>query len=247
MELVASPYYQAMAAFYNLEEPKAQIELTQEKYEHSFGVKSEVLALPELCFHGKMARLVEEAGFRAVIVGDARENLGWRSVNYLYELKQGNGLRVMCQNRILGEMIERANSGATVEVAERIEIDLPDADLKMDDVSGAEAFARSMGVGNEISMDRSERVRTRKVFAAKKFQKELDLAFLRGNLVNLCFKPDIFEKWREFGVDGIMVKNFVNLSKCFFLLNSTMQLTFMIWAFLGTFIVCMIVICSVCK
>ncbi len=153
----------------------------------------------------------------------------------------------MCQNRILGEMIERANSGATVEVAERIEVDLPDADLKMDDVSGAEAFARSMGVGNEISTDRSERVRTRKVFAAKKFQKELDLAFLRGNLVNLCFKPDIFEKWREFGVDSKMVKNFVNLSKCFFLLNSTMQLTFMIWAFLGTFIVCMIVICSVCE
>ena len=64
-------------------------------------------------------------------------------------------MRVMCQNRILGEMIERANSGATVEVAERIEVDLPDADLKMDDVSGAEAFARSMGVGNEIGLSES--------------------------------------------------------------------------------------------
>lgn len=40
------------------------------------------------------------------------------------------------------------------------------------------------------------------VFSAQKFQKQLDLAFLRGNLVNLYLDVAIFGKWRERGIIG---------------------------------------------
>lgn len=200
VELIATPYYQTMAAFYNLDELKTQIELTQEKYQHFFGKKSKILALPGLCFHNKIGKWAEDAGFKGILVGDAREVLDWRSVNYLYEVRGCENLRVLCENRKLSEMVMEAGDGATVEVSEEIEMDLPDPDLKDAEVSGAEAFVRR--VSNDRVRESRSGVRKRKVFAAKKFQKELDLAFLRGNLVNLCLKPEAFAKWREAGIVG---------------------------------------------
>ncbi len=200
VELIATPYYQTMAAFYDLDELKAQVELTQEKYQQFFGKKSRVLALPELCFHNKIGKWAEKAGFKAVLIGDARKVLDWRSVNYLYELRGCDNLRVLCENHELSKMIMKAESGATIEVSEKIAMDLPDPDLKDAEVSGAEAFVR--GASSEKTEESEEKTQNRKVFAAKKFQKELDLAFLRGNLVNLCLRPEIFAEWREMGVVG---------------------------------------------
>lgn len=38
------------------------------------------------------------------------------------------------------------------------------------------------------------------IFSLPKFQKELDLEFLRGNLVNLCLDTSIFRRFRQYGV-----------------------------------------------
>lgn len=200
VELITTPYYQTMAAFYDLEELKSQVGLAQEKYQQFFGRRGKALALPELCFHNKIGKWAEKAGFKAVLIGDAREALDWRSVNYLYEAKGCDSLRILCENRGLSEMVMRAESGATLEVSEKVEMNLPDPDLEMSETSEAEAFVRGAS-GEEAKAGKVE-VRKRKVFAAKKFQKELDLAFLRGNLVNLCLRPEIFAKWRESGVVG---------------------------------------------
>lgn len=154
--LVTVPYYYSMAAFYDLEELKTQVSQMREKLEQVFGVKSQVLALPGLCYHNKLAKWAEDLGFRAVLAGDATGALDWRSVNRLYEAKGCKDLRLFLENPPLTTAVEHATELAAADGA----------------------------------------------FSTKIFQKQLDLAFLRGDLVNLYFDSEIFAKWREAGIVG---------------------------------------------
>lgn len=156
VELVVTPYYHAMAAFYDLDELKKQVLAMQEKLAQVVGVKSEVLALPKYCYHNRLAKWAENLGFKAILAGEATNSLGWRSPNMVYEAKNCANLRVLFENAIL---------------------------------------ARSIETGSDLAMQKGQ-------FSAKIYQKQLDLAFLRGNLVNLYLDTKVFAKWRGAGIVG---------------------------------------------
>lgn len=176
VELVVTPYYHAMAAFYDLDELKAQVLQMQGRLEQTFGVKSEILALPEYCYHNKLAKWAEKLGFRMFLAGEATKSLGWRTPNMLYEAKNCANLRVLFENAVLARSIETGS------------------DLAMQDASGGISVVNH---ANKGEVDSSKRV-----FSARIYQKQLELAFLRGNLVNLYLDTEIFAKWREAGIVG---------------------------------------------
>ncbi len=164
VSLAVVPYYYAMAAFYDLDELKSQVTQMQDKLEQTFSVRSQVLALPRLCYHNRLAKWAEKLDFQAILAGDARRGLGWRSVNHVYEAKGCEKLKVLLEDAKLISMVEQASP----LVMERV----------------------------------TEEGKERTMFAAKIFQKQLDLALLRGDLVNLYFDSKIFAKWRDMGIIG---------------------------------------------
>ncbi len=186
VELVTLPYSYAVAAFFEMDELAAQVKQMREKYEQLFDYKSITLAMPEYCYHDRIARWAEKNDFRVVLAGEAKKSLDWRNPNKVYYAKGCEEVRVLFQNTKLTEMLVKAQAGATAEVAEKVEIDLPDADL--------ESMVRSM-------QHNGTETRQKKVFDAKIFQKQLDLELLRGDLVNIYLSSAIME-WRDKGIIG---------------------------------------------
>ena len=183
VELVVSPYYHSMAAFYDLDELKTQVLQMQEKLEQVFGAKSEILALPGYCYHNRLAKWAEKLGFREILAGESTKSLGWRSPNMVYEAKNCANLRVLSENAVLARSVETGSDLATERAPEgTTEVDLQNG-------------ARSGGTTGHAE-------RLERVFSAKMFQKQLDLAFLRGDLVNLYFDTEVYANWRDAGIIG---------------------------------------------
>ncbi len=189
VSLVTVPYYYSMAAFYDLDELKSQAVQMQEKLTQAFGVKSETLAVPELCYHNRLAKWAEKLDFRAMLAGDATTALDWRSPNRIYAAKGCEGLKVLFENAKLTQMIAGASELVTVLGAP--------TDI-------------SENVGN--SEEKPSLASGRRVFVTKMFQKQLDFAFLRGEVVNLYFDSGIFHQRRDAGVIGLfdeLIKKFM--------------------------------------
>ena len=208
VELIAVPYDNSMAAFYDLAEFAAQVAELQKKLEQVFGEKSAALAVPGLCYNNRLAHWAEKAGFKVMAAGDASSALDWRTCNKLYEAKGGEGLRVAFANPHLSRMLMQAESGATVQVAEETTIEPLEPEItetRRAKTTTAADFVRAMNQQTTETVRHSvatKKVRQKTLFSARKFLKQLDLAFLRGDLVSLQLTPEIFGRWRELGIIG---------------------------------------------
>lgn len=206
--LVATPYYYSMAAFYDLDELAAQLKHYQEKIQQLFGTTSEFLVLPELCYNNRIARWVDKAGYRGMLAGDAKQGLDWRTSNRIYEAKGTDGLRVLFKNRLLSQNLAQAEAIATVKIAKEVKVAPEDLEAEPEDTQAevtAADFVRSMTHAAETKRQAVAETTTQTFkteFSAKKFQKQLDLAFLRGDIVNLYLDAEIFGHWRELGIIG---------------------------------------------
>ncbi len=211
VELVITPYYFSMAAFYDLEELAEQVQKTQEKFEQIFGVQSEALALPRLCYHNRFARWAEAQGFKLMLAGDATTELDWRTPNSLYEAKGCENLKVLFWNRELTEMVTQARDEVTIEVEDEVKVDELETELvenkpKTRKAMSAADFVKSLAVDEPVKTQTTKRKSAtyRTIFTAKKYQKQLDLALLRGGLITLHFEPGFIDKWRKLGVIGFL-------------------------------------------
>lgn len=203
--LVATPYYYSMAAFYDLDELSAQLKQYQEKIQQLFGVQSEFLTLPRLCYNNRIARWADKQGYKGVLAGDATTELSWRTCNRLYEAKGTDGLKVIFENRKLTEIITKAQPEATVRIATTKKVEAEDTDIAPESELSAADFVRGMAeevVPANEPVKMVEKVAEKTEFSARKFQKQLDLGFLRGDLINLFLDTEIFAKWRELGIIG---------------------------------------------
>lgn len=106
VELVATPYYYSLAFFYNGDEFLAEVQKTQDEFERLFGVKSKILAMPELIYNDEIGRAAEEAGFIGMIIGEARGLMDWRSANHVYEAEGCRYLRLLVRNAKLSDALE---------------------------------------------------------------------------------------------------------------------------------------------
>lgn len=207
VEPVITPYYYSMVAFYDFDELKAQIIRAQEKFEQLFEQKSISVALPELCYQNRLARWMEKLGFQVMLAGDATKSLDWRTCNRVYDVKGCQKLRVMFMNRKLSEMIAQAQDGATVRTEAERAIEQLTPDLEAPKVATAAEFVQALNQSSASApaAETTAAIKPRSYhteFSAKKYQKQLDLAFLRGDIVTLSLEPAIFGQWREMGVIG---------------------------------------------
>lgn len=230
VELVATPYYYSLSAFYDKDEFAEQMALFRQKFEGKLSTKCQVLAAPGLMYHDKLAKWAEKAGLRGALAGDGAGVLGFRNAGKVYDAAGCEDFRVLFENGRLSQALARgedlvmAESAPTaedfMEAAESVEAEPSEAmrGAAMRKRATAAEFVRGRAGAAQarVSMTtgaRRARPAGKKMYSAKKLQKELDITCLRGNLVSLCLDARMFGTHREEGAVACFDEFFMNWLK----------------------------------
>lgn len=238
VELVAMPYYYSLAAFYDKEEFSEQVAEYRRKFEGKFGTALKVLALPELMYHDRLAKWAEKNGFCGALAGDGAGVLDFRSAGKVYDAVGCEDFRVLFEDGRLSRALMRGGDLVLAETMKTSGTDSEVADVALagefggdgvaDEPAGhvatrkkatAAEFVRSRaGTTRSVSADvkmvkKRDLGSGKKIYSARKFQKELELACLRGNLVSLSLDVRMFGAHREKGVVAFFDELFANWLK----------------------------------
>lgn len=234
VELVATPYYYSLSAFYDKDEFAEQMTLFRQKFEGKFSTKCQVLAAPGLMYHDKLAKWAEKAGFSGALAGDGAGVLGFRNAGKVYDAAGCEDFRVLFENGKFSRALMRGEDLVTVESVAPAEdfsgVDESAAgDVLGGEVSGAtrggmrkkstaaefvRGRAGTVGVRQGAMTVRKQSVSSgKRMYSARKFQKELDIAFLRGSLMSLSLDARMFGEHREEGVVAFFDEFFANWLK----------------------------------
>lgn len=237
VELVAAPYYHSLSAFYDKDEFNEQVALARQKFEGKFSTHLSVLAAPGLMYHDRLAKWAEKAGFRGALAGDAAGVLDFRSAGRVYEAAGCEDFRVLfedgrlSQALVQGEDLVLAAQAMKAEDFSEVSSSVVSEETEGSRTMGARkrgataaefvrgragvshateaASRRSVGGAGAVGSSGLEK----KVYSAKKLQKELYMACLRGNLVSLCLDARMFGEQRDKGVVACFDEFFANWLK----------------------------------
>ncbi len=237
VELVAAPYYHSLSAFYDKDEFNEQVALSRQKFEGKFSAHLSVLAPPGLMYHDRLAKWAEKAGFRGALAGDAAGVLDFRSAGRVYEAAGCEDFRVLFENGQLSQALVQGEDLVLAAQAVKAEdFSEVSSSVVSEETEGSRTIgARKRGataaefVRGRAGASRSTEAASRrpvggagavgssglekKVYSAKKLQKELDMACLRGNLVSLCLDARMFGEQRDKGVVACFDEFFANWLK----------------------------------
>ncbi len=117
VDFILEPYAHSVAAIYNADEFKRQVEQLEEKILNTFDIKpTKVLCNPELIYSGDIANVCQKMGLKAIFADGNRPFLGGRSANKIYTSEEANKLKVLFRNSYLSDLIE--NKFSRYDVAE---------------------------------------------------------------------------------------------------------------------------------
>ena len=237
VELVAAPYYHSLSAFYDKDEFNEQVALARQKFEGKFSTHLSVLAAPGLMYHDRLAKWAEKAGFRGALAGDAAGVLDFRSAGRVYEAAGCEDFRVLFENgRLSQALVQGEDLVLAAQAVKAEDFSEVSSSVVSEETEGSRTMgARKRGataaefVRGRAGVSRSAEAASRrsvggagavgssglekKVYSAKKLQKELDMACLRGNLVSLCLDARMFGEQRDKGVVACFDEFFANWLK----------------------------------
>ncbi|KPK15433.1 MAG: alpha-amylase [Myxococcales bacterium SG8_38] len=104
VEIVAETYYHSLAALYDKDEYREQIELELGLVKKEFGQTPRVFRNTELIYNDEIGRYISDLGFDAILVEGADDILAWRSPNFVYRVP-GRETRLLAKNYKLSDDI----------------------------------------------------------------------------------------------------------------------------------------------
>ena len=102
VELVAETYYHSLAALYDKDEFREQIDLEMKLIESEFGQTPRVFRNTELIYDDEIGQLISDLGFAAILVEGADDVLDWRSPNFVYRVP-GRETKLLTKNYKLSD------------------------------------------------------------------------------------------------------------------------------------------------
>ena len=105
VELIAETYYHSLAYLYSKEEFENQIKKHTEKLKDLFDYEPKVFRNTELMFSNEMANCVQNMGYKGMLAEGADHILGWRSPNFLYNVRTADNIKVLLRNYRLSDDI----------------------------------------------------------------------------------------------------------------------------------------------
>ncbi len=104
VEVIAETYYHSLAALYDKDEYRAQIELEIELVQKELGQTPRVFRNTELIYDDDIGQYIADLGFDAILVEGADDVLAWRSPNFVYRVP-GRETRLLAKNYKLSDDI----------------------------------------------------------------------------------------------------------------------------------------------
>ena len=105
VEFLDETYYHSLAFLYSEKEFKEQIRLHRKKIKELFGQLPKVFRNTELVYNNKLAKLVENLGYKGVLAEGADHILGWRSPNFVYKPIGCKKIKLLLKNYRLSDDI----------------------------------------------------------------------------------------------------------------------------------------------
>ena len=105
VELLGETYMHSLAALKSKEEFREQVKMHSDLMKEVFGVTPRVFRNTELIYSDGIGRIVHDLGFKGQLMEGAKQVLGWRSPNFVYEHRDKNGLRLLMKNFRLSDDI----------------------------------------------------------------------------------------------------------------------------------------------
>lgn len=115
VEFLAEPYGHSLASVFDTDEFERQIKMHADKIESLFGKRPTVFRNTELIYSDEIGEKILNAGFRTVLIEEAKHVMGWKSPNYLYTHAYKNRLKLLVRNSKLSEDIFLRFSNPTWE------------------------------------------------------------------------------------------------------------------------------------
>jgi alpha-amylase len=105
VDLIEETYYHSLASLYDsLDEFEEQVAMHRDMIKEIFGYRPIVFRNTEAIYDNRIAKKIEEMGFKGVITEGTEYILGWRSPNFLYKPVNAN-LKILLRNYKLSDDI----------------------------------------------------------------------------------------------------------------------------------------------
>ena len=98
VELLGETYMHSLVALKSKEEFREQVKMHSDLMKEVFGVTPRVFRNTELIYSDEIGRIVHDLGFKGQLMEGAKQVLGWRSPNFVYEHRDKSGLRLLMKN-----------------------------------------------------------------------------------------------------------------------------------------------------
>jgi len=106
VDLIGETYYHSLSGIFDdLSEFEDQVNLHRETLMRRFNYEPAVFRNTEAIYDNRIAKKIEEMGFRGIITEGTEKILGWRSPNYLYKPVNAPNLKVLLRNHQLSDDI----------------------------------------------------------------------------------------------------------------------------------------------
>jgi alpha-amylase len=105
VEFLCETYTHSLAALKSEKEFNSQVKIQKKLIKDIFNYNPKVFRNTELIYSDEIGRMVHKLGFIGQLAEGAKQVLGWRSPNYLYEHKDKNGLKLLLKNYQLSDDI----------------------------------------------------------------------------------------------------------------------------------------------
>jgi len=103
VDLIEETYYHSLSSLYDeLDEFEEQVKMHRKMIKKVFNYKPRVFRNTEAIYDNRIAKKVEEMGYKGIITEGTEKILGWRSPNYLYKPFNAD-LKVLLRNYILSD------------------------------------------------------------------------------------------------------------------------------------------------
>jgi alpha-amylase len=117
VEFLAEPYAHSLSSIFDASEFERQVKMHANKIEALFGKRPTTLFNAELIYSDEIGELASKMGYKTMMIDEAKQILGWKSPNYVYNHSHISKLKLLVRNHKLSDDIafRFSNTSLTAE------------------------------------------------------------------------------------------------------------------------------------
>lgn len=105
VEFLGETYAHSLSSIYDTNEFESQVNAHAKKIESLFGQRPTAFRNSELIYSDEIGEIISKAGFKVMLIDEAKHILGWKSPNFVYNHSYINKLKLLIRNQKLSDDI----------------------------------------------------------------------------------------------------------------------------------------------